>query len=85
MFSVKISTSKGTWLVNNPCLSTLYGTIKCKDDMFYKQLFKSANSISLSNGNLSCLLNFKTTNYYYYSYYLLFYYYYYSYYLLFYY
>ena len=33
-----------------------------KTTCIYKQLFKSANSISLSNDNPSCFLNFKTTN-----------------------
>ena len=69
MFSVKSSTSERTWLVYNPCLSAIYSTIKC----IYKQLFKSANLISLSNGNPSCILNFKATKYYYYSYYLFYY------------
>ena len=56
----------------NPCLTAKYETIKWKDAGKYKQLFKSANSISPSKVNPSCPVNFKTTNVYYYSYYLLF-------------
>ena len=55
-FHVKGSTSKRSLLVYNPCL-TVY-TNKCKTTCIYKQLFKSASSISLSNGNPSCALNF---------------------------
>ena len=40
--------------------------LNVKTTYIYKQLFKSANSISLSNGNPSYILNFKTANYYYY-------------------
>ena len=47
--------------------------LNVKTTCLNKQLFKSANSISLANGNPSCILNFKATNYYYYySYSLLF-------------
>ena len=33
MFAVKGSTSKRSWLVYNPCLTAIYYTIKCEDDM----------------------------------------------------
>ena len=36
--------------------------LNVKKTCIYKQLFKSANSISLSNGNPSCILNIKTAN-----------------------
>ena len=56
--------------------TAIYDTSKCEDDMFF-----SSQSDDLSHsktvppspvGIVRCALNFKTTNYYFYSYYLLF-------------
>ena len=36
--------------------------LNVKTTCIYKQLFKSENSIPISNGNLNCALNLKTAN-----------------------
>ena len=69
MFSVKGSTSKRSWSVSIPFLTTIHDTIKCEDviSLFYQ----SADS-SQSKAVVRCALNFESRNYYLYSYYMLF-------------
>ena len=70
MFSVKISTSKGSWLVYNPFLNTINDTFKCEDDIYLSdQSTDSSQSKTvplLPQVVVRCTLNFKTRNYYYY-------------------
>ena len=72
------SLTKRSLIVYNPFLTAIYDTITCEDDMALS--YQSADSSQSKAGRPPsfrqmvgcCALNFKTTNYYYYSYYLLF-------------
>ena len=56
-FSVKSSISKSSCLVYNPCLTAIYDTIKCEDDMYiYKHLFKSKPCFKLKKKKKLLLL-----------------------------
>ena len=61
MFSVKGLTSKRSWLVYNLFLTAI-NVPALTIHVSINSCLKSADSISHSNGNPSCVLNFKTTN-----------------------